>query len=67
LDGQVRVTAGAGSTENVAEQTTSDSQSEETVHVTVADPPQNEGAEGALLVIVALHPPENVAVASHAV
>jgi hypothetical protein len=33
----------------------------------VTDPPQNEGAAGALFVIVELHPPENVAVASHVV
>ena len=58
LAGQVKLTTGAGLTLNVAEQMTSGSQSEVTVHVTVTDPPQNDGAEGALCVNTELQPPE---------
>ena len=49
----------------MAEQTTSAWQSEETVQVTVTDPPQNDGAAGALLLITALHPPLYTTVDSH--
>ena len=43
---------------NTAAQVMLGSQEEVTVQVTVVDPPQAGGAAPALLVIVALHPPE---------
>ncbi len=58
LGGHVRATAGASATVNTAEQVTSGSQDDATVQVTVVDPPQAGGAAPALLVIVALQPPE---------
>ena len=67
MAGQVKLTTGAGSTVNVAEHVISASQSEETVQVTVTGPPQNEGAEGALLLITALQPPEKLTVDNHVV
>ncbi|MBV6471753.1 MAG: hypothetical protein JPMHGGIA_00003 [Saprospiraceae bacterium] len=48
----------ASVTVNTAAQVTSGSQEEVTVQVTVVDPPQAGGAAPALLVIVALQPPE---------
>ncbi|MBV6471760.1 MAG: hypothetical protein JPMHGGIA_00010 [Saprospiraceae bacterium] len=58
LTGQLSTTAGASRTVNTAAQVTLGSQDEVTVQVTVVDPPQAGGAAPALLVIVALHPPE---------
>ena len=59
--------AGAGSTVNVAV-VVNVSQSLNAVQVTVTEPPQRSGADdGALLVIVVLHPPDAVTDASHAV
>ena len=48
----------ASVTVNMAAQVTSGSQDDVTVQVTVVDPPQGGGAAPALLVIVALQPPE---------
>ena len=53
-------------TVNAAEQVTLGSHDEVTVHVTVVDPPQAGGAAPALLEILALQPPEKLAVASQA-
>ena len=55
-------TAGAGLTVNVAEQVFGASQSEVTVKVTVAVPPQWFGAEVLLLVSTPLQPPVKEAV-----
>ena len=60
------VTAGAGLTVNVALQVLGASQSEVTVKVMVAVPPQWLGAEAPLLVSVPLQPPKNDAVLFHA-
>jgi hypothetical protein len=62
FDGQVNTTAGALVTANVAEHVLLGSQELVTVNVTVAVPPQANGAEALLLEIAALHPPLNVAV-----
>ena len=59
------VTAGAETTANVAEHVLLGSHELVTVNVTVAVPPQAEGAPVLLFEMVALQPPENVAVASH--
>lgn len=64
LEGQVKTTAGAVVTAKVAEQVFGESHELVTVNVTVVVPPQAKGAPVLLLVIVALQPPENVAVAS---
>ncbi|MBV6471762.1 MAG: hypothetical protein JPMHGGIA_00012 [Saprospiraceae bacterium] len=56
--GQLSTTAGASFTVNTAAQVTSGSHEEVTVQVTVVEPPHAGGAAPALLVIVALHPPE---------
>ncbi len=58
LGAQVMDTLGALVTVNTAEQLTSGSHDEVTVHVTVTEPPQAGGAEAELLEIAALHPPE---------
>ncbi|MBV6471751.1 MAG: hypothetical protein JPMHGGIA_00001 [Saprospiraceae bacterium] len=55
-------TAGASVTVNTAAQVTLGSHEEVTVQVTVVDPPQAGGAVPALLVIVALQPPEKLTV-----
>jgi len=64
LGGQVKTTAGATETLNDAEQVTSGSQEEVTVQVTVVAPPQGGGAAPALLVMLALQPPAELAEAS---
>lgn len=66
LLGQVRTTGGATVTVNVAIQVLGPSQELVTVNVIVATPPQAFGAAPLLLDIAALHPPEKLAVASHA-
>jgi hypothetical protein len=66
LAGQVKVTAGAAVTVNVAEQVLGPSQELVTVNVTVVVPPHAGGAPELLLEMAALQPPENVTVASHA-
>jgi hypothetical protein len=66
LLGQVRVTAGAVVTVNVAVHVLGPSQELVTVNVTVAEPPQADGAAPALLEMAALQPPLKVAVANHA-
>lgn len=58
--GQVRTTTGASVTVNVPEQITGTSHELVTVHVTVFDPPQANGAPVLLFSITALHPPVNV-------
>ena len=65
--GHVMTTAGAGVTVKVAVQVFGASQSEVTVKVAVATPPQAEGAAGLLLVSTPLQPPVKEAVAFHAV
>ncbi len=62
----VILTAGAAVTVKVAEQVTGPSQVLVTVKITVADPPQAFGAPELLLERIALQPPENTAVAIHA-
>ncbi|MBV6471766.1 MAG: hypothetical protein JPMHGGIA_00016 [Saprospiraceae bacterium] len=66
LAAQVKLTTGASSTVNAAEQVTSGSHEEVTVQVTVLEPPQASGAAPPLLLSNALQPPVKVAVASHA-
>ena len=68
LAGQVSVTAGALVTVNVALQVLGVSQALVTVNVTVFAPPHADGADPPLLVTDPRpHPPDAVAVASHAV
>jgi hypothetical protein len=67
LAGQVKVTAGAAVTVNVAEHVLGPSQELVTVNVTVVEPPQAGGAPELLLEMAALQPPLKVAVASHVV
>ena len=64
LDGQVKTTAGAAVTVNVAWQVTGASQLLVTVKVTVLLPPQAGGAPVLLFVKILLQPPLNEAVAS---
>ena len=65
---QVSVTAGAGVTVNVALQVVTASQELVTLNVTVLLPPHANGADPPLLVTDPIpHPPDAVAVASHAV
>jgi hypothetical protein len=66
LAGQVKVTAGAAVTVNVAEHVLGPSQELVTVNVTVVEPPQAGGAPALLFEMAALQPPLKVAVASHA-
>ena len=67
MAGQVRLTPGGGGTVNNAEQVVvAGAQLLVYVNVTVALPPQLDGAAPALLLREPLHPPLEVAVASHA-
>lgn len=59
--------SGAAVTVKTAEQVLLTSQLEVTVHVTVLEPPQANGAEPPLLEMAALQPPEKVVVASQEV
>lgn len=64
--GQVSEGGGAAVTVKVAWQVTGAWQSELSVKVTVAEPPQNDGAPVLLLVKTPLQAPEKLAVANHA-
>jgi hypothetical protein len=63
--GQLSTTAGALVTVKEAEQVTGAEQVLVTVHVTVVEPPQAEGAPALLLEIAALQPPEKLTVVNH--
>lgn len=65
--GQVRLTTGAAFTVNVRVQVSTMPQSDITVKVIVAVPPQADGAPVLLFVKTALQPPLTDAVANHAV